>query len=66
MTRKLLRILAVTAACVTSSLINPWPLRAELPKILEFRVQEVNQKTYFHVRIQRPHLQTRTLPKKTN
>ena len=24
------------------------------PKILEFRIQEVNQKTYFHLRVQRP------------
>jgi hypothetical protein len=32
----------------------PEALRAEVPKILEFRVQEVNQKLYFHVRIERP------------
>src|SRR5258708_7121252 len=46
-------VLSVTAALL-SYLGMPATLRAEQPKILLFRVQEVNQKTYFHLRVQRP------------
>src|SRR5437764_755557 len=34
--------------------VAPLPVRAEPPKILELRSQVVNQKTYFHVRLERP------------
>ncbi len=34
-------------------------LRADPPKILEFRTQEVNQKLYFHLRLERPADMTR-------
>jgi len=45
---------ATVAASLLSVFSAPTLVRAAPPKILEFRVQEVNQKIYFHVRVQRP------------
>lgn len=39
-------------------------LRADPPKVLEFRVQEVNQKLYFHLRIERPGDMVREEPRR--
>jgi hypothetical protein len=47
-------LFAAVAASLLFSLSAPTLVRAEPPKILEFRVQEVNQKIYFHLRVQRP------------
>src|SRR5688500_3845558 len=43
-----------TLAALACAFVSPGTLWAEPPKILEFRVQQVNQKLYFHVRIERP------------
>ncbi|MBI3821748.1 MAG: hypothetical protein HY289_03605 [Planctomycetes bacterium] len=40
--------------CILAVALSPALAQADPPKVLEFRVQEVNQKTYFHVRLQRP------------
>jgi hypothetical protein len=47
-------LFAAVAASLLSVLSAPALVRADPPKILEFRVQEVNQKIYFHLRVQRP------------
>jgi hypothetical protein len=54
MKTRLAPLFAAVAASLLFSLSAPALVRADPPKILEFRVQEVNQKTYFHLRVQRP------------
>ena len=43
--------IGVCTATMLSPLGAPTLARAESPKILQFQVQEVNQKTYFHLRV---------------
>jgi hypothetical protein len=54
MKTRLAPLFAAVAASLLLSVSAPALVRADPPKIVEFRVQEVNQKIYFHLRVQRP------------
>src|ERR1700733_9067107 len=46
--------IAILAAAISSVFAAAASVHADGPKVLLFRAQTVNQKTYFHVRIERP------------
>src|SRR5688572_5061304 len=59
-----MRRISILVPVVVLLLSNAQILRADPPKVLDFRVQEVNQKLYFHLRIERPGDMVRDEPRR--